>query len=476
MLKRNHLYLLILFILCFSSRILTSIYYIEDIDSLRFALSLYDYDITKLQPHFPGYPVFCFIAKIIYLLTGSMGITFSIIGGVSVYYLIYFMLKLDNNDVASLVGLFMILIIFFNPLVWLMSNRYMPDIMGLAIVTAILYQLIFRSKKMSSLYCGYFLSGLLAGIRLSYLPIILFPFISELIKNKKRLNLLSLFLFGILLWLIPLIWMTGFDNLWLSALNHTQGHFMDYGGSIFTEKNLSIRFFHLVESIWADGMGGYWIGRSWVTVIFSFLIATLLIFGFVTIINNWKFEKSLKIIMSCILIYLLWVFFSQNIIYKSRHILPALIVLFIILSVGFKYVITKHSVVLNTTVFLFVFLLIQITRTLVWDHKNPSAISQLKNDLIQNNISTIVSTPLINYYMKSNSVKANFINIDNSVEFDGFINTQSNERVLMIGNFESLFIDDFIVKENMSYYHNPYVNRMWSQIDTYYLIHKNHKK
>ena len=476
MLKRNHLYLLILFILCFSSRILTSIYYIEDIDSVRFALSLYDYDITKLQPHFPGYPVFCFIAKIIYLLTGSMSITFSIIGGVSVYYLIYFMLKLDNIDAASLVGLFMIFIIFFNPLVWLMSNRYMPDIMGLAIVTAILYQLIFRSKKMSSLYCGYFLSGVLAGIRLSYLPIILFPFISELIKNKNRLNLLSLFLLGIFLWLIPLIWITGFDNLWLSALNHTQGHFMDYGGSIFTEKNLSIRFFHLVESIWADGMGGYWIGRSWVTVIFSFLIATLLIFGFVTIINNWKFEKSLKIIMSCILIYLLWVFFSQNIIYKSRHILPALIVLFIILSVGFKYVITKHSVVLNTTVFLFVFLLIQITRTLVWDHKNPSAISQLKNDLIQNNISTIVSTPLINYYMKSNSVKANFINIDNSVEFDGFINTQSNERVLMIGNFESLFIDDFIVKENMSYYHNPYVNRMWSQIDTYYLIHKNHKK
>ena len=476
MLKRNHLYLLILFILCFSSRILTSIYYIEDIDSLRFALSLYDYDITKLQPHFPGYPVFCFIAKIIYLLTGSMSITFSIIGGVSVYYLIYFMLKLDNNDAASLVGLFMIFIIFFNPLVWLMSNRYMPDIMGLAIVTAILYQLIFRSKKMSSLYCGYFLSGVLAGIRLSYLPIILFPFISELIKNKNRLNLLSLFLLGIFLWLIPLIWITGFDNLWLSALNHTQGHFMDYGGSIFTEKNLSIRFFHLVESIWADGMGGYWIGRSWVTVIFSFLIATLLIFGFVNIINNWKFEKSLKIIMSCILIYLLWVFFSQNIIYKSRHILPALIVLFIILSVGFKYVITKHSVVLNTTVFLFVFLLIQITRTLVWDHKNPSAISQLKNDLIQNNISTIVSTPLINYYMKSNSVKANFINIDNSVEFDGFINRQGNESVLMIGNFESLFIDDFIVKENMSYYHNPYVNRMWSQIDTYYLIHKNHKK
>ena len=317
MFKKNHLYLLILFFVCLFSRIFTSIYYIEDIDSLRFAFSLYDYDITKLQPHFPGYPVFCFIAKLIYVVTGSMGITFSIIGGVSVYFLIYFMLKLENNDIASSVGLFMIFIIFFNPLVWLMSNRYMPDLMGLAIITAVLYHLIFRFKKISSLYFGYFLSGLLAGVRLSYLPIILFPFISELIKNKNRLNLFLFFLLGILIWLIPLIWITGFDNLWLSALNHTQGHFMDYGGSIFTEKNLAIRFFHLVESIWADGMGGYWIGRSWVTVIFSFLIATLLIFGFVNIINNWKFEKSLKIIMSCILIYLLWVFFSQNIIYKS---------------------------------------------------------------------------------------------------------------------------------------------------------------
>ena len=91
MFKKNHLYLLILFFVCLFSRIFTSIYYIEDIDSLRFAFSLYDYDITKLQPHFPGYPVFCFIAKLIYVVTGSMGITFSIIGGVSVYFLIYFM-------------------------------------------------------------------------------------------------------------------------------------------------------------------------------------------------------------------------------------------------------------------------------------------------------------------------------------------------------------------------------------------------
>ena len=40
---------------CFST-----IYYIEDLDSLRFALSMIDYDVAKLQPHFPAYPVFLF--------------------------------------------------------------------------------------------------------------------------------------------------------------------------------------------------------------------------------------------------------------------------------------------------------------------------------------------------------------------------------------------------------------------------------
>ena len=50
----------ILFMICIVSRIFTSIYYIEDIDSLRFALSLKEFDITRLQPHFPGYAVFYF--------------------------------------------------------------------------------------------------------------------------------------------------------------------------------------------------------------------------------------------------------------------------------------------------------------------------------------------------------------------------------------------------------------------------------
>ena len=68
------------------SRLLTTIFYIEDLDSLRFALSMVDYDVAKLQPHFPAYPVFCFVGKLIYAVTGRYALAFSLIGGVSIFF------------------------------------------------------------------------------------------------------------------------------------------------------------------------------------------------------------------------------------------------------------------------------------------------------------------------------------------------------------------------------------------------------
>ena len=106
--KQQSYYLL--FILCLTTRAFTSIYYIEDIDSLRFAFSLYEFDLTKLQPHFPGYAVFCFLSKILYQFTNSIGLSFSIIGGLSVFFIIIYTLKICRIDLQSRVGLFLSLI------------------------------------------------------------------------------------------------------------------------------------------------------------------------------------------------------------------------------------------------------------------------------------------------------------------------------------------------------------------------------
>ena len=172
---KNQLLLLFVFFACLFSRIVTSIYYIEDIDSLRFALSLYDYNLSNLQPHFPGYPVFCFFAIIFYAIIPSMGISFSIIGGISTFVIIYFCLRLGNTDIKSPEGFVMSMIIFFNPMIWLMGNRYMPDLMGFALALPILYFFILPQTRESNLLIGFFLTGILFGTRLSYFPLVLIP-------------------------------------------------------------------------------------------------------------------------------------------------------------------------------------------------------------------------------------------------------------------------------------------------------------
>ena len=131
-------------ICCLVSRVLTTIYYIEDTDSLRFALSINDYDITKLQPHFPGYPVYCFLAKILYFFTKSFAVSFSILGAVSVFSIIFFLLRIINEELHTIEGALLAGLVFFNPLFWLMSNRYMPDLMGLAVALSAYYFLCFK--------------------------------------------------------------------------------------------------------------------------------------------------------------------------------------------------------------------------------------------------------------------------------------------------------------------------------------------
>ena len=86
--------LTLLFATCVLTRIASTIYYIEDADSLRFALGILDYDVVKYQPHFPGYPVYCFLVKIFYSFTNSLAISFSIVGGVACLCIIYFIAKI----------------------------------------------------------------------------------------------------------------------------------------------------------------------------------------------------------------------------------------------------------------------------------------------------------------------------------------------------------------------------------------------
>ena len=109
-----------------------------------------------------------------------------------------------------------------------------------------------------------------------------------------------------------------------------------------------------------------------------------------------------------------------------------------------------------------------VTVNLALSHKKPTAISQLKDNLLKNKPSPIIiSTPLINYYLQTHRISSRFLNSNNTDEIKNFLQSKITDKALVIGDFSSLFDSNFVVKEEKTYYHNPYVNRMWSKIETF---------
>ena len=111
-------------------------------------MAAYEFDVLNSRPHFPGYPIFCFLSQIILILTDNIALTFSLIGSISTFIIIYYCDKIWQFYFQKQ-SLFFITILFFNPFMWLMSNRYMPDLFALSLLVTGTYYLIKILKKTS---------------------------------------------------------------------------------------------------------------------------------------------------------------------------------------------------------------------------------------------------------------------------------------------------------------------------------------
>ena len=481
----------IVFILCISSRLLSTIYYIEDLDSLRFALSMVDYDIAKLQPHFPAYPVFCFVAKLLYVVILRYALAFSLIGGLSTFFIIFFTLKIAKIESTTILGKIAIFVIFMTPLLWLMSNRYMPDVMGVACLLGSFYFTTAQAESgRNTLLCsnaiGFFLAGILLGIRLSYLPLLV-PALLIRLKHSNRLRFIVAGTLGILIWLMPLLWITGWSTLIAAAQTQSHGHFSDFGGTVSTNPELWVRFTKAFESVFADGFGLYWLGRHPITACTTIILIGIIVVANWQTVKQWFIEKQLRnnsiflnpIFLGCVL-YLVWIFLAQNIIHKSRHVFPVLPFLALGIALSCQRITTlqetatainrkqhkiRHSFTWGVVVIFFLCYSYVTLHTVV-QHTKPTAIAQIHKYLRdkqseQGNKLHIVSVPLIKYYLVSQGVEAEYITIKNEADL-----AQLNELetgIVAIGGP----LPNRVPKVEKTFYHNPYVNRMWSELSLF---------
>lgn len=469
----------IVLISCIGSRLLSTIYYIEDLDSLRFALSMVDYNIAKLQPHFPAYPVFCWTAKLFYAIIRRYALAFSLLGGLSTFFTIFFTLKIAKIQNTTRIGKIAIFVLFMNPLLWLMSNRYMPDAMGVACLLASLYFTTLQPESRKHIpLCwtncvGFLLAGILLGIRLSYLPLLV-PALFGRLKHPERLKYIIAGAIGILVWLIPLLWITGWNALITAAQTQSHGHFSDFGGAVSTHPKLGFRLIKLFESVWADGFGLYWHDRHFTTACLTIIIGIIVVPNWRPL-KKWTVEKLFgndslflnPVFIGCV-VYLVWIFLGQNIIHKSRHVLPLLP----FLGVGIAF--ACHRIVgtlvngslrkITWGVVISFFLCYSyVTLNMVVQHTKPTAIAQIHEYLRakqrdQDDKLHIVSVPLIKYYLASQAVDATYIPIKSEMDLAQLDALETG--LVVIGSQ----LPNRKPKAEKTFYHNPYVNRMWPEL------------
>ena len=137
----------------------------------------------------------------------------------------------------------------------------------------------------------------------------------------------------------------------------------------------------------------------------------------------------------------------------------------VFMNLGINKVREKNSLQGNILTGILLFGLFNVTLVLTSQHQKPNAISSIKDSILDKNIDySIVSIPLINYYLKKHGINNQFYDIKNINNSDT-INLMREDSLLLIGNFQNKFLDNYELIHDSTYYHNPYVNRMWSEIN-----------
>ena len=171
--------------------------------------------------------------------------------------------------------------------------------------------------------------------------------------------------------------------------------------------------------------------------------------------------------------YALWMFFFQNVVHKSRHVLPLLALLLPVLAAGAAALWRARTWPIRGGILAAAGAYAAVTLVLVAQHRTPSAIAQAKA-FVETTAQTdsgptrVASVPLVNTYLRTQQVGARFFSIEDSSDVHRLREAETG-RTLVVGTYASLL--DEAPTRTRTFYHNPHVNRMWPKVTVYVYDH-----
>jgi hypothetical protein len=195
---------------------------LEDLDSINFALGLHRFDVAHHQPHPPGYPVFTALGRFAHLFVASDARALSLVsivaGTLGVLAIAAFFRELDRHR-SSVWPLAATVTAVGAPLYWFTAARPLSDMTGLAAAVGI--QALTMRGGLAVAAC---LAGAATGVR-SQVAWLTMPLLLLAITWKpQRERIVAAatctitFLAGVLVWAVPLVWLSGGPRAYWAAL------------------------------------------------------------------------------------------------------------------------------------------------------------------------------------------------------------------------------------------------------------------
>lgn len=310
--SKNIIHIFLIFLIALVLRLIYLSPWLEDWDSVQFALALHNFSIVDHQPHPPGYPLYVFLGKVVNLFFNNDNLsltTLSAILGSATAIPFYFLLR---QMVQKWLALIAAIILLFVPLHWTLSEVALSLVPGTFFTTVTALLLYYGLKSQKYLLAGSFLAGISIGVRFAEFSIVIALLALVLLLRKNWQDFVKtslLFLLGVIVWFIPLIILTGWNEYFYSFTTHAE--YIIEHDSFFSQK---ITFLQRLLFIWNLILKGY-----------SIYFVPLIILGILQIKKLIKNPKDFDIQFTLIWLfsYLLPLIFIYNF-ELQRYTLPLL--------------------------------------------------------------------------------------------------------------------------------------------------------
>jgi len=326
----------------------------DDIDSVNFALGVRDFDVGSHRPHPPGYPIYIFFGKTVaWLITATgwttvtpEGLALSLIsalaGGLAALPLAIVLLRIEQSPRTAL---FATVLTLASPLYWFTASRPLSDTPGLAaalVAQALLATAFARQQGWHAtdaaggqrsvdaaalvdtgrlIVAGAFAAGLAVGMRSQSLwliaPMLAFILVDRAGRGAAGALLGSVitFGFGVLTWLVPMVFATGGPAAYLRALTSQAGQDFE-GVDMLILSDRPVRRFAL--NLWQTFV------TPWVDPYLAAFVIVFAIIGTVILLRRPDSRRGLILLTGLFGPYALFhLLFQENA--HTRYALPLMV-------------------------------------------------------------------------------------------------------------------------------------------------------